>query len=120
MATINRNTAPTPEEIEAFLNQIDFSLPEGFVDFFKETNGAEIDTEKRYIVLWALTEMVRLNKDYNVETYAPEFFIFGSDGADTAFAIERSTGGIYEMPFIGMSKEEAVYLCVNFKDFVGE
>ncbi|MGJ1409065.1 hypothetical protein ACR78Z_05270 [Sphingobacterium thalpophilum] len=51
---------------------------------------------------------------------APEFFIFGSDGGDTAFAIERSTGAIFEMPFIGMSKEEAVFRSKTFTDFLEE
>jgi SMI1 / KNR4 family (SUKH-1) len=118
MATIERNTAPTREEIETFLKQVDFSLPNGFIDFFKDTNGADISSDEKYILLWALTDMVQLNKEYNVEEYAPEFFIFGSDGGDTAFAIEKSTGDIYEMPFIGMSKEEAVFKNKTFPKFI--
>jgi len=118
MATIDRNTAPTTEEIETFLKQVDFSLPIGFIDFFRETNGADIITDEKYILLWALTDMVQLNKEYNVEEYAPEFFIFGSDGGDTAFAIEKSTGDIYEMPFIGMSREEAVFKNKTFTEFI--
>lgn len=118
MATIDRNAAPTTEERETFLGKIDFKLPEGFLNFFKEANGAEISTDERYVVLWALTEMVQLNKEYNVEEYAPDFFIIGSDGGDTAFAIEKSTGDIYEMPFIGMSKEEAVFKNKTFTEFI--
>ncbi|MCD6067055.1 MAG: cell wall assembly protein [Bacteroidetes bacterium] len=118
MATIDRNAAPTKEEIESFLRQVDFNLSKGFIDFFKETNGADISTDDKYILLWALTDMIQLNKEYKVEEYAPEFFIFGSDGADTAFAIEKSTGDIYEMPFIGMSKEQAVFKNKTFADFI--
>ncbi|MGQ8869356.1 SMI1/KNR4 family protein [Myroides sp. TSA_177.3] len=118
MATIDRNTAPTSDEVEAFLGQVEFNLPKGFFEFFKEANGADISTDERYVVLWALTEMVQLNKEYNVAEYAPEFFIFGSDGGDTAFAIEKSTGNIYEMPFIGMSKEEAVFKDKTFTEFI--
>lgn len=61
--------------------------------------------------------MDQLNKEYNVEEYAPEFFIFGSDGGDTAFAIEKSTGDIYEMTFIDMSKEEVVFKDKTFAGF---
>ncbi|WP_347066694.1 SMI1/KNR4 family protein [Flavobacterium sp. WV_118_3] len=118
MATIDRNTAPTKQEIETFLKEVDFNLPKGFMDFFKETNGADICTGKKYVLLWALTDMVELNKEYNVEEYAPEFFIFGSDGGDTAFVIEKSTGDIYEMPFIGMFKEEAVFKNKTFTEFI--
>jgi hypothetical protein len=118
MATLDKNTAPTTGEIEAFLKQIDFNLPNGFIDFYKEANGADISTAEQYILLWALTDMVQLNKDYCVEEYAPEFFIFGSDGGDTAFAIEKNTRDIYEMPFIRMSKEEAVFRSKIFIAFL--
>ena len=118
MATIDKNAAPTADEVEGFLKQVDFNLPKGFIDFFKETNGADVSTDEKYVVLWALTQMIQLNRGYNVEEYAPDFFIFGSDGGDTAFAIEKSTGDIYEMPFIGMSREEAVFKSKTFTEFI--
>jgi hypothetical protein len=118
MATIDKNAAPTADEVEVFLKQVDFSLPKGFIDFFKETNGADVSTDEKYVVLWALTQMIQLNRGYNVEEYAPDFFIFGSDGGDTAFAIEKSTGDIYEMPFIGMSREDAVFKSKTFTEFI--
>lgn len=118
MTTIDRNSAPSEQEVEEFLGQIDFPLPKGFIEFFKESNGAEISTDENYTLLWALTDMIQLNKDYSVEEYAPEFFIFGSDGGDTAYAVEKSTSYIYEMPFIGMSKEEAVFINKTFTEFI--
>ena len=118
MATIDRNTLPTLKEIEIFLRQIDFKLPDGFINFFMETNGADINKNGQYIILWPLTDMIQLNRDYSVEEFAPDFFIFGSDGGDTAYAIEKQSGFIYEMPFIGMSREEAVFCEKNFIAFV--
>ena len=118
MATIDRNTVPTLKEIEIFLRQIDFKLPDGFINFFMETNGADINKNGHYIILWPLRAMIQLNRDYSVEEFAPDFFIFGSDGGDTAYAIEKQSGFIYEMPFIGMSREEAVFCEKNFIAFV--
>lgn len=118
MATITKNTAPSAQEVVAFLNQIDFTLPEEFIAFFKTSNGADISTEANYLLLWALTDMVQLNKDYRVEEFAPDFFVFGSDGGGTAFAIEKGTSAIYEMPFIGMSKEEAIFRSKSFGEFI--
>lgn len=118
MKNIEKNSAPTSEEVKFFLQQVDFILPDGFIAFFKEANGADITTEEKYLILWALTDMIQLNKDYEVEEYAPEFFIFGSNGGGTAFAIEKNTGDIYEMPFIGMSKEEANFLNKTFTEFI--
>lgn len=118
MATIDKNTESTTDEIKTFLGQIDFNLPHGFIEFFKEANGADISTDEKYIVLWTLSEMTQLNKEYNVDEYAPDFFIFGSDGGATAFAIEKNTGRIYEIPFVGMSKEEAVFKSKSFTEFI--
>jgi hypothetical protein len=117
MTIIDRNPAPSEQEVGEFLGQIDFTLSKGFIEFFRESNGADISTDESYTLLWALTDMIQLNKDYSVEEYAPEFFIFGSDGGDTAYAIEKSTSYIYEMPFIGMSKEEAVLKNKTFTEF---
>lgn len=118
MATIDKNNPPAQSEVEAFLDSTGFSLPPGFIDFFKESNGADLTNDNGFIILWPLTDMVHLNKEYNVEEYAPEFFIIGSDGGDVAYAIEKATGHIFEMPFIGMSKEEAVFKTSSFTDFI--
>ena len=80
MNTIIKNDPPTSEEADSFFSNVTFKLPEGFINFFKESNGGEISTDEIYIVLWPLTEMIQLNKEYCVEEFAPEFFIFGSDG----------------------------------------
>lgn len=118
MVTIDKNNPPTSNEVESFLKAIGFSLPLGFIDFFKEANGADINSDTRFIVLWPLTNMIQLNEQHNVNEYAPEFFIFGSDGGDTAYAIEKGTSHIFEMPFIGMSKEESTFICKSFDDFI--
>ena len=118
MATIDLNPPPTTNQIEAFLKEINFNLPSGFIEFFEKSNGADISSEEKYVILWALTDMIQLNKDYNVDEYAPGFFIFGSDGGDTSYTIERNTGDIYEMPFIGMSNEEAVFNSSTFTEFI--
>jgi SMI1 / KNR4 family (SUKH-1) len=118
MATIDRNTPPTNADIEIFLKNINFQLPQGFIEFYKETNGADLSGTDVYVVLWPLTDLIKLNDSYNVQIYAPEFFIFGSDGGDTAYVIEKQTGNIFEMPFIGMSKEEAVYKSKSFNEFI--
>jgi hypothetical protein len=118
MATIDKNNSPTTKEVETFLSTIDFKLPEGFIEFMKDANGADISTDKNYLLLWPLTDMIQLNKEYNVDEYAPNFFLIGSDGGDTAYAIEKATGHIFEMPFIGMSNEDAVFKCEKFTDLV--
>jgi hypothetical protein len=118
MVTVNKNTPPLVSDIEIFLKNIDFKLPNGFIEFYNEANGAEIITEISYLVLWPITDMIRLNFGYHVHEFAPEFFIFGSDGGDMAYSIEKKSGTIFEMPFIGMSKEETVFKGKDFNEFL--
>ncbi|UOE51296.1 SMI1/KNR4 family protein [Mucilaginibacter sp. SMC90] len=119
MITIDKNPAPKKEDIDFFVRNVNFQMPVGFIDFFKESNGADINKNGDFILLWPITDMLELNEDYQVNEYAPEFFLIGSDGGDTAFAIEKSTGNVYEMPFIGMSKDEAIFITNTFSDFLG-
>lgn len=118
MATIGKNNPPTKEDVDSFVKMIDFTLQIRFIDFFEGANGAEINADEGFVILWPLTDMIQLNKEYSVEEYAPEFFIFCSDGGDMAYGIERLTGFIFEMPFIGMSKEAAVLRNETFTRFI--
>jgi hypothetical protein len=118
MIIVNKNDGSSDIEIKSFTQTVHFILPEGFLDFFRDTNGAEVSTDENYVVIWPLTDIIGLNKDYNVEEFAPAFFIFGSNGGDMAFAIEKSTGFIFEFPFIGMSNEEAVFKAKTFLEFL--
>jgi hypothetical protein len=116
---IHKNNPLAESDLKAFLNLVDCKLPLGFIDFFRETNGADMETDNHYVILWPLTDMIGLNKDYKVDEYAPEFFIIGSDGGDTAYAIQKETGYIFELPFIGMANGEAVLKNQTFTEFVG-
>ncbi|MDX2278014.1 MAG: hypothetical protein NW218_00435 [Saprospiraceae bacterium] len=58
MTKIDKKTAPSSEEIDIFLKQVNFNLPKGFIEFFTDANGADIITIDKYILLWALTDMM--------------------------------------------------------------
>lgn len=119
MKELSKNSPVSESSIQAFENQVDFTLPKGLMEFYSKTDGAELkSTDGRFFIIWPLSELFKLNEDYNVSTYAPRFFIFGSDGGDSAYCIERDSGAIYEMPFIGMSDDEANYLCQTFDELL--
>jgi hypothetical protein len=111
--SVDKNPPPSLKDLEDFLNQIDLDLPNSFIQFYKESNGADIFTEDDFILLYNLDDMAAINKKRKME----EYFIFGSNGSDTAYIIHRNTGFIYDVPFIGMSKEEARFLFKDFGDF---
>lgn len=114
---LEKNKHASPTELDAFSNLYKYTLPNGFLDFYKTTNGAIVGSDDNFVILWTLSEIIELNKAYLVDEFAPDFFIFGSDGADTAYAIEKQTGHIFSLPFIGMSKEYAFFISDNFTDF---
>jgi|GEM_PF-1208969 len=117
MQSIIKNEPSTLEELNDFLAQVNFVLPVDFFDFFKMSNGADITTDSSYVILWPLRDMFTMNEGYETLLYAPGFFFFGSDGGYTAFAIEKKTGYIYEVPFIGMSDSTASFKCKTFSEF---
>ncbi len=59
-----------------------------------------------YLDLWEPEEVLEANEGYQVAEYAPGFTVFGSDGGGVAYAFERTSGFIYEFPFIGMTMDE--------------
>lgn len=118
MATINPNTPVEQKMIDDFLLNAPIELPNGFIDFYKKNNGAEIISDNTYTIIWKLDELLQNNNDYAIDEFAPHFFIFGSDSADTAFVIERNSGKIFEMPFIGMSNDEALFISDTFEGFL--
>lgn len=117
---IDKNPSPNKSEIEKFISIIDFELPAGYIEFMSETNGADISFKNRYLILWPLTDLISLNQEYGVDEFAPDFFLIGSNGGDTAYGINRKSGNIYEMPFIGMSNEEAVFISNDFNGLLNE
>lgn len=115
---IIKNDPPSNGDVSDFLSKLNFSLSKGYLDFLQSTNGAEIYSGEVYCMLWTLTDLYILNKEYAVETFIPEFFLIGSNGGDTAYAIEKDSGKIFEIPFIGMSKDEANYKFEDFNEFI--
>lgn len=103
--------------VKHFFNEIDFKLPLDFIDFYKENNGAEILIKNKYfITLWPLAKILQLNVEYQVKEYAPDYFIFGTNGGGMAYCIEKTTGNIFEMPFIGMSNDKAIFKSKSLKE----
>jgi len=102
ITTVKKKEPVSAKELITFIDNIDFELPKGFIEFFSDSNGATICNKNGCIVLWPLTDMIKLNKEYFVNELAPGYFIFGSDGGDIAYCIEKETAHIYDMPFVGM------------------
>lgn len=113
-----KRKSPQDSEITTFIKQVDFNIPKSYLKFFKETNGAEIFTEVKYIILWQIDLLCILNEEYQVINFLPGFFLIGAKGDEIGYAIQKDTGKIFEVPFIGMSLEEAVMCFIDFDDLL--
>ncbi len=69
--------------------------------------------------LWPLSQIEALNRDYQVQAYAPGFLGFGSSGGGELFAFDNQ-GCIVMIPFIGMSLSEAITIAESWNDFVSK
>ena len=69
--------------------------------------------------LWPLGEIEDLNRDYQVQEYAPGFLGFGSSGGGELLAFDAE-GSIVMIPFIGMAPNEAITIATSWSDFVSK
>jgi hypothetical protein len=60
--------------------------------------------------------MEQWNKEYQVETYAPGFYGFASDGGGEMYAFGPDQA-IYALPFIGMEAKVAKRLADSWTEF---
>jgi cell wall assembly regulator SMI1 len=96
-------------------------FPSEYRDFLEFTNGGEGQIGSGgYAALWRVEDLCAFNREYQVETYAPSLFFFGSDGGGEAFAFDLRTPQrtIVQVPFIGMSLADTIVVASNFHEFL--
>lgn len=97
------NQPPSPQSVRIFLENIDFNLPERYLTLMNQAHEKIFDFEDgKYLHLWPLTEVIQINHGYNEgEDFFEGFFLIGTYEVGEACAIEKDTGDIYTVPFIG-------------------
>ncbi|WP_429045083.1 SMI1/KNR4 family protein [Chitinophaga sp. W3I9] len=77
------------------VNPNEFTPPADYLDFIKKYNGPERAIgNNQNLKLWGIEELVKLNTYYEVDRYAPDYFIFGSDVGGTAYAFNKQNSSI--------------------------
>lgn len=115
---IEPNPAPTPEQLAAFIQAVDFALPPGYLEFMQRSNGAHLEGTEKELLLWPLHELAQTNADYNAEEFYPGLFIIGTYWVGEACTVEKATGRLYMTPFIGDSEEDAIYIGETFAELL--
>jgi hypothetical protein len=95
------------------------SLPESYLDYLRGENSKEggLSVEPGWFQLWALDEVKEYNQQYQIEKFIPDFVGFGSSGGGELLAF-NSSGRVFMVPFIGMSKQDAKDIAASWNEFV--
>jgi SMI1 / KNR4 family (SUKH-1) len=118
--SLDKNGPLHDNELASFLSQIDFTPPSDYIEFMKIHNGAEGGIgENAYLQLWRIEELIEANHDYEVEKYAPGFFVFASSGGGRAYAFNKQDATIMYFDFIGMLiSDDPVFCGEDFTAFL--
>ena len=116
------NQPSSADEIDAFEREAGFSIPSDYREFLYFTDGGEgFVGPNSYAMLWRVSELLRFNKEYQADVYAPGLFLLGSSGGGEAYAFDlraRGKSTVVSVPFIGMDLREALPLAETFDGFL--
>lgn len=120
ISQMNKKPGISMLEVQKAELELGIKLPEPFTRFLLQSNGAVGAIGKSYLELWSSEDIQTFNAAYKVDEYAPHLILFGSDGADMAYAFDRRLDHlpIVETPFIGMGLEETKLCGQTFLEFL--
>lgn len=119
---IELNEPSSSKQIEYVEKVLSVQFPNDYKQFVLAYDGGEgCVGSNSYLVLWTLNDIIELNEAYAVNQFAPGLILFGTDGADTAYAYDMRTDKkmIVEVPFIGMNLGNLTVCANNLNDFLG-
>jgi hypothetical protein len=122
LAKFNGNPPASAASIRQLESEAGFQLPKDYAQFLQQADGGEGFVGNAYVILWPVSELLAINRAYQVADYAPGLFLFGSDGGGEAFAfdIRASTMPIVSVPFVGMELKVARLVAADFPAFLEE
>lgn len=114
-------SSPTSRDVLADVeSKLGIKLPDQYVIFMMESNGAEGNVGGSYLAIWPAEQILQLNDEYAVNDFTPGLVYFGSDGGGMAYAFDNRLENvpIVKFPFESIYIEDAE-LCGNtFVEFL--
>ena len=110
------------ESIGDLEERLEISLPADFKRFHNDYGGGEGSVGGSYLVVWPISDIEELNEVYEVEEYAPDILLFGSNGAGEGIGFDMRFDDypVVVVPFIGMSLDAVVGVSANFDSFISK
>jgi hypothetical protein len=115
------NPAIAKDTLNTVIEDLPVWLPNDYIEFLLVSNGGEGFLGENYVRLWKAEELRQNNLNYAVAEFAPQLFLFGSDGGGEAYAFDTSASPykVVQVPFIGMGDPEtSIQLGDSFKAFL--
>ena len=117
-----RNYPAGDAAFREFLAKCSFDLPEDYLGFIRSVNGAEgeLAIDPWWFQLWPIEDVLKHNEGYQVETFHPTYFGFGSSGGGVMFAfkqdaVEPST--VFGIPFDSIDPNDIQIVAETFVAF---
>lgn len=107
-------------QIKKLEQQLGFPLPASYHSLLV---AAKAHTKKLLFLLYSVDQVIKLNKTYRGETFAPGAFLVGSDGGGEALVLDvrdgsPTNGQFYFMPFIPMGWKDAILAGSTLEEIV--
>jgi hypothetical protein len=107
--------------VQEFQRVTNIRLPDDYLQFLRQGNGGEgVIGENSYLMLWGIEDLWRLNREYEVQEYAPGLLLIGSNGGGEAFAYDtrESRWSLVQVPFVGMDLTAVEVIADSFRSFL--
>ena len=94
-------------------------LPEEYLEYLetgKPTYGFTDLELGGYFELEPVDTIEEMNKDVEIEKYAPGYTAFASDGGGELLAFDK-LGKVYSIPLIGMDSKAAVLIASSWSEY---
>lgn len=95
------------------------AIPPDYINYFDGNGPKEgaLRVVPGWFQLWAPDQIEKLNQDYEVKKFAPEFLGFGSSGGGEMLAFDEH-GAVFMIPFIGMTSDQAAPVAGSWRKFI--
>lgn len=110
---------PLEAEIEKFLPLFPSALPEEYINFITNYDGAtgDLPVQPYYFQFWRIKEILENNQGYEIQENLPNYFGIGGNGGGEFFAINLKNKKIFTIPFVPMQETDALLVARSFKEF---
>jgi hypothetical protein len=109
-------------EIQLLQSNCSIELPKDYLDFFEFSNGAygELPVQPYWCDLFQVNEVLKANKDYEIDLYLPGYFAIGTNGAGEIllFDTKERPWCVVSIHRLSFGIEDIIPVAKSFSDLI--